>query len=216
MVHAKELAESLTREARAFDDEAKKQGKAMDRAMDKKSRHKSTARHYEKKKMRDQAQKETDKAKSADAEAKEASAKKEAAKRRAAAKRASAKGARDNYIAFKFIMIITVAHEVVHFFTRYINGGNSGAATPPEVASKFFDHESDRGEAGGYWETLLLGGAIAFYENTDDPLGVRQAGVPYLLRDDNSCNRVRQSYMEEIVNGGKPETPTHLSPLGSL
>jgi len=122
------------------------------------------------------------------------------------ASRGKAANAYRNHKAFQFQMTLTIAHELVHFFTCYITGGPTAGKTPPPVHSSHYYHGPDRGEAGGYWENEMFGGAIFFYEDTQDPLMARQAGIPYLGSGEfkkATYWRVSFSYMEALVDPTK-------------
>ncbi|KAK3682230.1 hypothetical protein B0T22DRAFT_521349 [Podospora appendiculata] len=110
----------------------------------------------------------------------------------------------DNYDLFRYQMLITMAHEITHFLMGYFTG-TGRPFTPPTVSlGRYGDHEM--GESGRALEGELLGGVVEFYEDRNDPLGNRQAGVPYLIDDGYSNSRARQistGYIIDFVNGGK-------------
>lgn len=97
------------------------------------------------------------------------------------------------YYIFKFLMIIAMAHELVHFLRGYLLASRS-PQTPPKVrVSGYETHPDDdlcglpRGEAGRFWETILLGGIVESWTNPSikpsDENYRTQAGIPYLLQD---------------------------------
>ncbi|KAK4099870.1 hypothetical protein N658DRAFT_539110 [Parathielavia hyrcaniae] len=91
--------------------------------------------------------------------------------------------AADAYDLFKFQMAITVAHEIVHMLTGFITG-TSLPDTPPNVNVKPYIKKYGKGvqgEAGRYWESIILGGFVEFWSVPNHPLGMQQAGEPYLF-----------------------------------
>ncbi|KAI6085743.1 hypothetical protein F4821DRAFT_239949 [Hypoxylon rubiginosum] len=108
----------------------------------------------------------------------------------------------DNYNRFKFQMAITVAHEMCHLLTGFL----SGSARPPTPPGVSLDNYGDRlkGEAGRYWESILLGGVVEFWEDKNDPLKARQAGMPYIMEDSRSsvpARAVSPTYIHNFLNG---------------
>ena len=87
----------------------------------------------------------------------------------------------DVYDLFKFQMVISVAHEIVHFLTGFLTG-TIEPHTPPGVNAAPYDQTTDgTGEAGRHWESQLLGGFVECWSELDHPLDLRQSGVPYLF-----------------------------------
>ena len=113
--------------------------------------------------------------------------------------------AESTYPLFKFQMVISVAHEIVHFLTGFITG-TATPDTPPGVTARPYGRD-DVGEAGRWWEDALLGGFVEFWSYPSDPLGSRQAGLPYLFvsgsRSDAAGQRVSMSYIQEFLDGGE-------------
>lgn len=99
---------------------------------------------------------------------------------------------------FKFQMITTVGHEMTHCLTGYLTG-TSRPPTPTTVSLTGFSN-GRAGEAGRFWEGTLLGGVVEFYEYPEDPLGARQAGVPYLIKDGKSKSTARQISLTYILD----------------
>ncbi|XXG99471.1 hypothetical protein Hte_005810 [Hypoxylon texense] len=103
----------------------------------------------------------------------------------------------NNYDRFKFQMVITVAHEIVHLLTGFLTG-TARPLTPPGVSLR------TAGESGRYWESILLGGVVEIFEDGSDPLRERQAGLPYLIEDsENSApaQLVSTTYITNFLNG---------------
>ncbi|KAI1208355.1 uncharacterized protein F4807DRAFT_148849 [Annulohypoxylon truncatum] len=110
--------------------------------------------------------------------------------------------ARLNYSRFKFQMVISVAHEMVHLLVGYLTGSHS-PPTPPGVTLTPFGNTVS-GESGRYWESILLGGVVEFYQDRNDPLEARQAGVPWLIQDGRnnvSARMVSMDYINRFLNG---------------
>ncbi|KAF3805003.1 hypothetical protein GCG54_00005748 [Colletotrichum gloeosporioides] len=107
-----------------------------------------------------------------------------------------------SYALFKFQMVITVAHEICHMLTNFLTGAHR-PNTPSSL--KVAGYGGPRtGESGRWWEVQMFGGLVEFYENQKDPLGARQAGVPYLMTNGNPKSPARQlsiNYVLEFVNG---------------
>ena len=107
-----------------------------------------------------------------------------------------------NYKRFKFQMVISLAHEIIHCFTGYLTG-NSRALTPETISMPGFT-QGIAGESGRYWENLFFGGAILFYKDSNDPLGTRQAGIPYLVSGafmSSEARRVSEDYIINFLSG---------------
>ena len=111
-----------------------------------------------------------------------------------------------NYDRFKFQMVISIAHEIVHFLTGFLTGKNAARdLTPPRVGLVPYG-SALTGEAGRYWEKLLLGGVAEFYFNPSDPMGKSQAGLPYLFPDGSEPSvgaPIDTDYIEAFVEGCK-------------
>jgi hypothetical protein len=109
-----------------------------------------------------------------------------------------------SYQLFKFQMAISVAHEIVHFLTGFITG-TMVPDTPPRVTAEPYNDRADVGEAGRYWESIILGGFVEFWSSTTDRLGVRQAGMPYLFNTGNqqtsTSQKVSMAYIEDFLDG---------------
>jgi hypothetical protein len=78
--------------------------------------------------------------------------------------------------------------------------------TPPAVTAEPYGR-NDVGEAGRYWERILLGGFVEFWSSTSDPLDVRQAGVPYLFNAGSlqaaTGRQISMAYVEECLDERK-------------
>lgn len=110
----------------------------------------------------------------------------------------------DTYGLLKFQMIITIAHEICHFLTGYLTGSDR-PLTPPTVNLAGYGFPRS-GEAGRYLEASLFGGVVEFYDDKEDPMGRRQAGVPYLINDGTGNSRaieISRNYIFEFINGSK-------------
>ncbi|KAF5612851.1 uncharacterized protein FSUBG_1081 [Fusarium subglutinans] len=106
------------------------------------------------------------------------------------------------YNLFKFQMGISVAHEIIHLLTGFLTG-ESRPDTPPGVTMDPFGSR-DTGEAGRYWEGILLGGIVECWANKNDIMGVRQSGTPYLFETGHSNSngwRISSTYIESFING---------------
>lgn len=107
------------------------------------------------------------------------------------------------YNRFKYQMVITLAHELIHCFTGYLTG-TAKPLTPRTISLTPYGNRQS-GESGRYWESVFLGGVVEFYQDSQDPLGSRQAGIPYLFDDGRGGSRARRisnSYIADFLNGG--------------
>ncbi|KAK3293435.1 uncharacterized protein B0H64DRAFT_212934 [Chaetomium fimeti] len=112
--------------------------------------------------------------------------------------------ARDSYDLFKFQMVISIAHEMVHLLTGFITGTRE-PNTPPRITAEPYNNQHDVGEAGRYWESRFLGGFVEFWSEPSNPLRARQAGVPYLFEAGPKRHavgqRVSMSYIDDFLRG---------------
>jgi hypothetical protein len=123
-------------------------------------------------------------------------------------------GNRYSYKLFKFQMVISVAHEIMHFLTGFLTGSVK-PSTPKGVTAQPYG-TSRIGEAGRYWESMLLGGFVEFWSEPDHPLGRRQPGVPYLFKSGSRSNgtgqQVSRTYIEEFIDNER-KTSRDRAPL---
>ncbi|KAK3290965.1 uncharacterized protein B0H64DRAFT_436349 [Chaetomium fimeti] len=116
----------------------------------------------------------------------------------------------DSYILYKFQMVISVAHEIVHFLTGFLTG-TMRPHTPPRVTAKPYGNPygdtTRSGEAGRYWEHDFLGGFLEMWSLPDDPLDVRQPGVPFLFLSgklgEATGREISMAYIDEFLNKRK-------------
>lgn len=109
--------------------------------------------------------------------------------------------ARQNLVRFRFLMGISVAHEICHLLMGFFTG--EGQPLTPRKICLVGYNEGKKGEAGRVFEGEVFGGVVEFYQDKNDPLGVYQAGIPYLIEDGRGnvpAKRVCPSYMEDFVN----------------
>lgn len=70
-----------------------------------------------------------------------------------------------------------------------------------------YKRQKDLGEAGRYWESIILGGFVECWSSASDPLGVRQPGIPYLFNPGSTQSatgrQVSMSYIQEFLAEGK-------------
>jgi hypothetical protein len=130
-----------------------------------------------------------------------------------------------SYDLFKFQMVVSVAHEMLHFLTGYLTG-SATPDTPPQVNAVPYRLETSRGEAGRNWESNFLGGFVEMWSVDSDPLGPRQPGMPYLFpsgpTSTTAGREVSLAYISEFLKQGKsrsvvtlnlgPGTWTNVSP----
>lgn len=103
-----------------------------------------------------------------------------------------------NYNRSLFYISASVAHEVMHAFLGYLNG-YAPLKTPDSMG-----HPSQaEGESGWWFEGNAFGGGIFMAENREDPLGLRQAGTPYLLDKQSMCTRISETFVQNVVNDSK-------------
>ncbi|KAI2464994.1 hypothetical protein F4781DRAFT_410821 [Annulohypoxylon bovei var. microspora] len=103
-----------------------------------------------------------------------------------------------NYSRFKFQMVISVAHEIVHLLVGYLTG-TARPLTPPRLTLVAYGNDAV-GESGRYWESILFGGVVEFYQDSNDTLQERQAGVPWLVQDGRNNVPARLVSMDYINN----------------
>lgn len=112
------------------------------------------------------------------------------------------------YNIFKFQVAIIIAHEMCHFLTGFLTG-KTYPDTPTKVVARPYDNEAvfGRGEAGRYWENILIGGFVEFWSSPTHPLGDRQPGRPYLFLEGTMSTGVGRpvcpSYITEFLNHRK-------------
>jgi hypothetical protein len=114
----------------------------------------------------------------------------------------------NSYDLFKFQMIITVAHEILHLLTGYLTGKKL-PGTPPSISLDSYGN-TRTGESGRWWESKVLGGVVEFYEDKKDPLGNMQAGIPWLIsggRSSAEAKLVSMTYVNEFLRGSKLPQP---------
>ncbi|KAH6844654.1 hypothetical protein B0I37DRAFT_166178 [Chaetomium sp. MPI-CAGE-AT-0009] len=108
-----------------------------------------------------------------------------------------------SYDLYKFQMVVSVAHEIVHFLTGFLTG-TMRPHTPPGVTAEPYGNKPKSGEAGRYWENDFLGGFLEMWSLPDDPLGARQPGVPMLFlsgkADQMTGLEVSMSYIDDFLN----------------
>jgi hypothetical protein len=82
------------------------------------------------------------------------------------------------YGLFNFQMAILIAREIVNL--RILAGYLPGTLRPetPPCATVDRSETQRKGGVGRYRESITLGGVVACYADTDDPLGVHQVGTP--------------------------------------
>lgn len=111
---------------------------------------------------------------------------------------------RQNYVRFMFQMGVSVAHEICHLLMAFLTGNNR-ENTPVTIALNGY-RQGRSGESGFALEGSLFGGVVEFYFDENDPLGDRQASMPYRF-ESGSRNvpgvRLSQDYMTRFVNGCK-------------
>ncbi|KAK4147301.1 uncharacterized protein C8A04DRAFT_24544 [Dichotomopilus funicola] len=110
---------------------------------------------------------------------------------------------RESYELFKFQLIISVAHEIVHFLTSFLTG-SCEPSTPPGVEALPYKVDGV-GEAGRYWEDVFLGGFLECWSDPKHPLDLRQPGRPYLFESGPRTTargiKVCPTYIAEILSG---------------
>ncbi|KAI1867950.1 hypothetical protein JX265_004004 [Neoarthrinium moseri] len=89
------------------------------------------------------------------------------------------------YEKFMFLMTVTVAHELMHFFVGYLTGLSSDGTLV--------------GESGRAWEAFVLGGVVETFENVRNPLGAYQAGDFYVIDAQQVARRLDHSCVRRIL-----------------
>lgn len=115
-----------------------------------------------------------------------------------------------NYMLFRFQMVISIAHEIVHFLTGFLTGEKADrVATPPDVAAAGYGNRTT-GEAGRYWEQFFLGGQVEMWPSVANkagtPMYMLQAGTPYLMADGTpkaAAKVVDANYIKQFMGGSK-------------
>lgn len=104
------------------------------------------------------------------------------------AKRGSTRHDKEAYSRFRFILGVTIAHELVHCFMGFLSGTEK-ADTPVEIMGLIATFSgSNWGDSGTVWECFVLGGKVTSFEEPRHPLGDRQAGRIW-LEESNDCVR---------------------------
>ncbi|KAI1325017.1 hypothetical protein F5Y16DRAFT_423441 [Xylariaceae sp. FL0255] len=80
------------------------------------------------------------------------------------------------YNVFMYQIIISVAHEILHFLTGAVNGGDYPKTPDTLIIGR------GNGEAGFFWELHALGGITKFYAPFSRPRDTEQPGIPYIFR----------------------------------
>jgi hypothetical protein len=112
-----------------------------------------------------------------------------------------------NLQKFLFILGLTIAHELVHFFIGRILGDVEDD-TPKKIDDPDMS-TGKMGESGRYWEKHLLGHRIERYWDATDPLGEKQAGALYAFDSRITATKVAQSWIKEAAAFSKslPNAP---------
>lgn len=119
---------------------------------------------------------------------------------------ASQKGETSTLTRFQFLLAVSISHEIVHLLTGFLAGEKANTLhTPPDTSVEGYGTRT-KGESGRFMEDLLFGGQTEMWQNHQDPAGVIQAGIPYLLDDGLPKSRARlinTAYINSFVKGGK-------------
>lgn len=110
----------------------------------------------------------------------------------------------EKYLTFKYYAVITIAHEICHFFKGYLSGYGR-PTTPPEVGVGRYNDEG-RGESGRYWEMLMLGGIPQLWSAPKTQKDTQQCGLPYLAvpkEDDDDLYFVPIDVVVRFARGSK-------------
>ncbi|KAK8068466.1 hypothetical protein PG996_007578 [Apiospora saccharicola] len=108
------------------------------------------------------------------------------------------------YERFLFLMGITVAHELVHFFVGFLTGYDR-PSTPEEVTylPSLYSSQTaggiDVGESGRAWEGSVFGGIVEVWENTSSPLGVYQARDLCIIDSNKMVRKVDHASVKRIL-----------------
>ena len=96
-------------------------------------------------------------------------------------------------------MHITVGHGIIQCLIGFLIG-IARSIIPRGILLEVLYDGMVMVESGRFWEFLSLGGVAEFHKDTQDRLGCRQAGVPYLLDDGRSILRARKVLKTCILN----------------
>ncbi|KAK3941400.1 hypothetical protein QBC46DRAFT_340533 [Diplogelasinospora grovesii] len=105
---------------------------------------------------------------------------------------------------FKFLMAITLAHEMVHFFIGFL-AGSTIPCTPPSITGARLRHNhtddsgNEIGESGYAWEKCAFGGKVVAIEDVNHPLGGRQAGVLVLKKGNDTGRLIRHDWEQDSI-----------------
>lgn len=86
----------------------------------------------------------------------------------------------------------------MHAFLGYLTG-----YAPVKTPDTMSHPPKVRGESGWWFEGNAFGGGIFMAENPKDPLGLRQAGTPYLLDKQSICTRISETFVQNVINDSK-------------
>ena len=105
-------------------------------------------------------------------------------------------------------MIIAIAHELMHAFVGFLTGYDHTRFTPEAtvfLSDRYAEQVGGKkiGEAGRFWEQLVLGGSPEAFEVRSHPLGNRQLGELWLLRPDRTAAKIRPSTIQLYTTGSE-------------
>ena len=102
------------------------------------------------------------------------------------------------YQKFLFQMTISVAHEIMHFFTSFLTG-DGRPVTPRQVGVVGYP-----GEIGHLWERIAIGGHIEFYSNPQPAITSPRAGTPFIFTNMSMAaygKEVPERFVRRFVEG---------------
>jgi hypothetical protein len=106
----------------------------------------------------------------------------------------------ENFESGMFYTAVSIAHELVHQFVRYLCGIH--VVTPEPISTPWAAPSiPGAGESGWNFEALVLGdGQLAILHDPDSSLGGRQCGkLYYTPRNSNAATRVSRRYIQDML-----------------
>lgn len=105
---------------------------------------------------------------------------------------------------FIFLMAVTVAHELIHFFVGFLTGYNR-PETPtkvsfiPSLYNITTPEGIEMGESGRAWEAIVFGGIVETIEDRSSPLGAYQAGLFYVIDEYENAKKLDRLCVKQTI-----------------
>ena len=103
------------------------------------------------------------------------------------------------YTIFRFLLGVTIAHELVHCFMNFLSKTEE-KDTPINTLGMSLTNTGPWSDSGTLWESLTLGGTVVAFKVSNHPLRRRQAGIPWLFVSDRHLEQILFR-TEKLVRG---------------